>query len=150
MREVTLRKGDVMEDKGVQELQKQQLEVVEENQVEQIFQDRGDYIELKNPAGNIHMIEKVCSNENFTWDEAIKYAKNLKKGGFSDWRLPTKEELMKIYEIKKKCEINEFNDCFWSSSTYNGNTDYAWLMHFYFGKIYYSYKKHKCYVRCVR
>ena len=31
--------------------------------------------------------------EIINWSQANKYAKNLKLGGFSDWRLPTIDEL---------------------------------------------------------
>jgi len=34
--------------------------------------------------------------KRYTWDEANEYAKNLKLGGFDDWRLPTIDELSKI------------------------------------------------------
>jgi formylglycine-generating enzyme required for sulfatase activity len=33
-----------------------------------------------------------------TWDEAIQYAQNLRLGGFSDWRLPTRAELRELGE----------------------------------------------------
>ena len=80
------------------------------------FIDRGDYIELRNPIGNIRMIEKVCSPDTNNWNEASLYAQNLRKGGFTDWRLPTKDELLEIYKIKDICGINKNEYWFWSSS----------------------------------
>jgi len=82
-----------------------------------MFLDRGDYIELKKPVGNIRMIEKGCSNYMMDWNHAMEYAENLRKGGFTDWRVPTKEELEIIYKIKDACGIENVNAWwFWSST----------------------------------
>ena len=135
-----------MHDSDVKEIKKQLEEILYSREN---FIDRDDYIELIHHIGNIHMIEKCCSNEHFTWNEAIEYAKNLKIGEFEDWRIPTKEELEVIYKIKNDCGINKFDDCFWSS-TCADNTECALLMNFYFGKEYYGHKSYKYYCRCVR
>ena len=83
------------------------------------FIDRGEYIELKKPIGNIRMIEKGCSNYMMDWNHAIEYAENLRKGGFTDWRVPTKEELQIIYKIKDVCGIGKVNAWwFWSSTNF--------------------------------
>lgn len=83
------------------------------------FIDRGDYIELKKPIGNIRMIEKGSSNYMMDWNHAIEYAENLRKGGFYDWRIPTKEELQIIYKIKDGCGIGKVNAWwFWSSTNF--------------------------------
>ena len=34
-----------------------------------------------------------------TWAEAKKYATDLNLGGFSDWRLPTRKELLNLYFV---------------------------------------------------
>ena len=113
--------------------------------------DKGDYIELVHPVGNIRMIEKFCSVELMTWNDAMQYAKNLRKGGFSDWRLPTKEELLEIYKIKVICGINRSNSgVFWSSSTIAYNTNIAWYMNFNLGLVDNFNKSNNLYVRCVR
>ncbi|MDH5716912.1 MAG: DUF1566 domain-containing protein, partial [Spirochaetia bacterium] len=38
---------------------------------------------------------------------------------------------------------------YWSSSTYVGNTSFAWYVHFSSGGVGYSTKSHSFYVRCV-
>mgnify|MGYP000073463541 CR=1 FL=1 len=34
-----------------------------------------------------------------SWEEAEKYAKILRLGGYSDWRLPTREEFLELYFV---------------------------------------------------
>ena len=36
------------------------------------------------------------AEKRYSWEEAKKYAKNLRLGGYNDWRLPTRGELYKI------------------------------------------------------
>lgn len=114
------------------------------------FIDKGDYIELKVSIGNIRMIEKVCSPNKMNWNDAMQYAKNLRKGGFRDWHVPTKEELLEIYKIKDICWINENDGLFWSSSVWSGYSDFACYVFFYDGNVNNVNVGHNYYVRCVR
>jgi TIR domain/Protein of unknown function (DUF1566) len=41
-----------------------------------------------------------------SWNDAYEYAKRLRLGGYSDWRLPTKEELQKLYNPDGGSEYN--------------------------------------------
>ena len=70
------------------------------NKASQII-DRGDYIEFDPPVGNIRMVEIENTHKEYSCEETLKYVNDLGKGGFSDWRLPTPEELATIYEIEK-------------------------------------------------
>ena len=81
------------------------------------FIDRGSYIELVCPHLSINRIEKTVNLERLTWNESLKYARNLKLGGFSNWRLPKIEELVFIYNIKEICRIEDLSDDFWSYTT---------------------------------
>ena len=120
--------------------------------------DKGDYIELVHPVGNIRMIQKDCIREKgwlfsysrFDWEEAMKLAKELGIGGFSDWRVPTKEELEIIYKIKDICGIKKNDDWFWSSSIRSDNTDCPWIVSFEDGYVFDDYKSYSYHVRCVR
>ena len=38
------------------------------------------------------------NNGDISWKEAIQYCQNLRKGGFSDWRLPAIDELEPLYD----------------------------------------------------
>ena len=132
-----------MTKKGVENFDLQAVQIV----------DKGDYIELSPAIGNIRMIEKGYSSGRMNWNDAMQYAKNLRKGGFSDWRVPTKEELVMIYKIKDRCgiSVDHFAFFFWSSSTYTDDTDAAWIVNFDLGYIDYAGKANDdIYVCCVR
>jgi hypothetical protein len=46
------------------------------------------------------MYQNQPFTKEYNWKEAKKYAKDLRLGGYDDWRLPTKDELYKISNIK--------------------------------------------------
>ena len=85
------------------------------------FIDCGNYIKFRKPIGTIRMIQKNIGNiENrMEWNKAMEYAKSLNLGGYSDWRLPTKDESEIIYKIRHICGIHYPYDeiSFWSSET---------------------------------
>jgi TolB-like protein len=85
----------------------------------------------------------------YTWDEAKRVASNHKGGGFTDWRLPTKDELNTIYQnLRKKNLAGLGNDWYWSSS--EGNNKYAWNQRFSDGDQDYGSKTGTYSVRAVR
>jgi hypothetical protein len=80
-----------------------------------------------------------------TWDNANAYVRDLKIGGYSDWRLPTKEELESLitYCKGKGIQVKEgkcaeyYNKIgfkkvqspvYWSSTTVAGNPNLAWIV----------------------
>ncbi len=119
------------------------------NKVFPIYIDMGDYLELTFPIGNLHMIEKNCSPTHMGWEQAMQYAKNLRKGGFNDWRVPTKEELELMYRMKFGFEIKENDNWFWSS-TLDEEPEFAWFVNFKSGYENFNYVELNGYVRCVR
>lgn len=94
------------------------------------------------------------------WKETLDYCEKLDLAGYDDWRLPNVKELQSIVDYEKSGPpyIDEiFEDdlsfAYWSSTTYAGNTDTAWRVHFKYGDIYYYDKSdppHLFYVRAVR
>ena len=83
------------------------------------------------------------------WDNAMKYCKNLSLGGYSNWRLPSKEELQKLYKNKNQLK-NVASSGYWSSTTYASDSSHAWFVNFNNGYDYWYSKTYEYYVRCVR
>jgi hypothetical protein len=82
----------------------------------------------------------------YSWSNANAACNNLVNGGFSDWRLPTKDELNKLYF---KGVVGGFADYYyWSSS--EGTAIGAWGQDFFDGFKLINYKTNSGRVRAVR
>jgi len=82
-----------------------------------------------------------------TGSYAAQLCADLVLGGYSDWYLPSKDELNKLY--LNKAAVGDFVSIFyWSSSEY-GNSG-AWIQSFYDGSQNDGGKHSTCYVRAVR
>ncbi|MDR1149751.1 MAG: DUF1566 domain-containing protein [Spirochaetaceae bacterium] len=67
-----------------------------------------------------------------TWSSALTTARNHRGGGYSDWRLPTKDELNLIYQNLRAQNIGNLGDTWhWSSSE---GSSYAWAQYFSNGR----------------
>ncbi len=73
------------------------------------------------------------SGSDTNWVQANNYCENLSLGGFTDWRLPTRDELETIYdkrlskELKAKNPIELTGEKMWAESNESGN---AWIFSF--------------------
>jgi hypothetical protein len=86
-------------------------------------------------------------SKGIQWDKAVSMCKEYNGGEYSDWRLPNKDELNKLYLNRKK--IGGFsNYAYWSSTEYGNN--YAWYQAFGSGYQYGSNKGYTGSVRAVR
>ncbi len=89
-----------------------------------------------------------------TWQEALSYCESLTYAGYSDWRLPNKNELASLVNYEKYDPASDFqgmpNNSFWSSSTLVKDTSYAWEAYFSNGSVNVSNKTSSYHVRCVR
>ena len=92
-----------------------------------------------------------------TWQEAMDYCKTLELDGHSDWRLPSKTELLSIVDSTRRCPaINVYifpdtvSSNYWSSTTYAYGADGAWRVHFGYGDDDGYFKSSSYYVRAVR
>lgn len=56
-----------------------------------------------------------------SWKEALSYCENLDYGGYGDWRLPNRNELLSLLDYEKTEPVSSFPDMvpeiFWSSTT---------------------------------
>ena len=78
---------------------------------------------------------------------AASICKAYNGGGYSDWHLPSKDELNKLF--LKKNKIGGFSNYFYWSSTEDGN-GLAWYQYFYNGYQDDTFKYYTSYVRAVR
>ena len=90
------------------------------------------------------------------WESAIERCEILVLSGYSDWRLPNINELKSIVDRSKynPAIVDSFQNTdsssYWSSTSDEGNSDYAWLVYFYDGGVGNYGKSSNLYVRCVR
>ena len=101
------------------------------------------------------------ADNTYTWAESnkkfIDALNTAHLGGFSDWRLPTIDELKTLIDISKtKPAINTDyfpntqSSFYWSSTTFAGNTPNAWGVHFFYGYDSNYNSLSSYYVRAVR
>ena len=91
--------------------------------------------------------QAVAANNNDLATYAAGICNAYINDSFSDWFLPSEDELNKLY--LKKADIGGFeSDTYWSSSEYSNGT--AWKQSFYDGSQYYGNKDSDGYVRPVR
>ena len=93
------------------------------------------------------IVSKQDLSATADWDEAIKFCTDYRAGGFDDWRLPTIDELARVY--KNKDQVGSFvRFSYWSSTEYAEH--FAWFLHFYTGDRDNDFKDNTCYVRAIR
>jgi hypothetical protein len=94
-----------------------------------------------------------------TWSEAVEHCANLNRAGYSDWRLPTKKELLGItnYSGFGPCIDTSFfpyayapEDRYWSGTTLTFLSLTAWSMSLWNSEPAFQSKGDLNYVRAVR
>ena len=99
------------------------------------------------------------AGKQMNWDDAMKWVKKLAYGGYSDWRLPTKEELGSFSKQggdkpSQWFNANGFNSVqsyyYWSGSTSADGTNGAYLVGMGNSFVYYGNKPNDGYVWPVR
>jgi Protein of unknown function (DUF1566) len=107
------------------------------------------------------MWQQSGSSQTKSWAEAHDYVQEMNKGnyaGFSDWRLPTIEELASLLESVKKNGDLYIDQVFdptqqwcWSGDKMKEDAARAWRVHFQLGGVDgYRIKRNITYVRAVR
>ena len=97
------------------------------------FIDNGDGTITDTSTGL--MWQKATAPGTYTWEQALTYCENLTlpAGGYSDWRLPNRNELQSIVDYSRynpAIDTTFFPDtvasAYWSSTTYAYDTNDAW------------------------
>ena len=102
------------------------------------------------------MYQNQPFTKRYTQEEAKEYAKNLRLGGYDDWRLPTRDELKKLM-IKKEMKgkngkhymRKEFVE-FWTSIMHPKDYSDTWDVYFNGGIDDWNGKTVNSYALCVR
>lgn len=81
------------------------------------------------------------------WESAKRYCRSLSFLGYNDWYLPTKEQLLTLYDNKYYLK-NVVSGLYWSSSPSSSSN--AWYVYFENGYSSYYPKTGKNPVRCAR
>ncbi|MFO7811490.1 MAG: DUF1566 domain-containing protein [Pelovirga sp.] len=103
--------------------------------------------------------DQGCTGEPalLTWQEALTASTNQEIAGFSDWRLPNKNELEFI--VEDSCSLPAINRhvfpgtpalFYWTASPYAGSDLGAWSVDFGYGTVSATVKTGKLPVRLVR
>jgi len=93
-----------------------------------------------------------------TWAKAIRACGKLDIGGSSDWRLPTRSDLLTLVDLERAdpaIDTEYFPDCksdwYWSNTPYARSPgDCAWVVSFGLGDAYWDLHGYDGFVRAVR
>ncbi|MEE4240596.1 MAG: DUF1566 domain-containing protein [Desulfopila sp.] len=101
--------------------------------------------------------EKNASTITMSQESAWSYCQSRTTGGWHTWRLPSIDELQSLlYVATYAPAINSFifpgtlPEGHWSATTFAGDVDRAWYLHFNSGGIYHNDKTTFHRARCVR
>ena len=91
------------------------------------------------------------------WQDAINYCRNLKLGGYSDWRLVSVKALFTIVDYNTYDLVislvfkNVASRCYWSFTTYEKDSSNAWFFKFsHYSNDNSNKKAYDWNVRCIR
>ena len=112
-------------------------------------------------AGNGFAAAPADAPGRYTWHDGNQYCEDLVAYGQDDWKLPTKEQLNRLYQNKNMGAFaGTFNDSadgitlahwYWSSQEHASLSSNAWDQRFTDGFGGWGYKDHhELSVRCVR
>jgi hypothetical protein len=122
---------------------------------ENSFVDNGDG--TVTDTSNGLMWQQATAPDTYTWQQALDYCEDLAFAGYSDWRLPNRNELQSLVDYSRynpAIDTSFFPDT--QASTYRSSTtnakypNHAWLVDFYFGYVDDPDKDNNKYVRAVR
>lgn len=103
------------------------------------------------------MWQRSVSSYTYTWNQAKTYCADLVHGGYDDWRLPTRIELVSLVEFTSSNPAIDWTSFpntpsvpFWTSSPWAPSASYAWVVRFDSGSTDFLTISNTLRVRCVR
>jgi len=112
--------------------------------------NRSIVIDLKNKRS----YSDGAPSKKMTYNQATNYCKAMKLGGYTDWRLPSKEELKSLLQLSRRglsvkhAFKNVQEGIYWSSTKDRHNE--AWYVDFDLGRYSTADFGHLYYVLCTR
>ncbi len=101
--------------------------------------------------------DATAASTSLAWQGAIDHCEALELGGYTDWRLPNKNELLSIVDLNRynpaiygAFQNTSTSYYYWSATTNAASTSDAWVVYFSYGYSGSYYKTDTYYVRCVR
>jgi hypothetical protein len=86
------------------------------------FKHGGFIVYEKNGHG---LVAAITDLGEMDWESAKSACDELVLNGYSDWHLPTKEELNALYDIAKKNNWIYSHGYYWSSTPFNNETHWG-------------------------
>ena len=103
--------------------------------------------EKRHPHGLL--VAKTNAGKMVKWEEAANLSKEVRDGGFDDWRLPVKDDLLKVFNSRTFISNLPLGN-YWTSQLSKEDEKGAYVINFYNGYTYTEYREttvHICFVR---
>jgi hypothetical protein len=109
---------------------------------------------IQNPESLMWQDDEQVSEQTMSYKSALSYCESLGLGDMTDWRMPTKSELMRIVDTQRTPTIfpvftHTATECYWAMSKDQNNR--VSFIDFATGKAMNVVGiNHSCFIRCVR
>ncbi|NDY57732.1 DUF1566 domain-containing protein [Desulfovibrio sulfodismutans] len=101
--------------------------------------------------------QQVDDGTQRTWGQSVTYCQDLELGGQTDWRLPSRWELLSIVDagrfnpaLNPAFSCTDNTNSYWANTDYLGYLFYGWYVFAYYGDSGGASKGGEQNVRCVR
>ncbi len=147
--------GDYVKGRARDYTRNDEKKVVKDNVTGLMWQDDG-YVSVVTKKWLTYENYAAKNYTDTTGDTAETYCKNLTLGSYTDWRLPTIEELISLtrkdraYPAIDLIFQNGTSYSYWSSTTDVSDSGRAWSVSFDIGNSTKYSKDESNYIRCVR
>ena len=103
------------------------------------------------------MWQKQYEQNPMTWEQALTQINSMLLGDYTDWRLPTREELRSIVDYSQTVPSiltsifpGTVSGNYWTSTSHPYQSGHVWCIHFYNGNDNYQTANNNYYSRAVR